>query len=133
MATRVGVTQRVGPYRVTLKEVGPVVGANWSAIEARLSVRRGDGAAFDLAPQSRFFTNPPMITSESAIGTRLDGQLYTVLGQQDNSGRWQLRLWWKPFVTLIWLGGLLVAIGGALSLVGRTRRAARAAQSEAKA
>ena len=133
VATQVGETQRVGPYSVTLKEVGPVVGANWSAIEARLSVRRGDGAAFDLAPQSRFFTNPPMITSESAIGTRLDGQLYTVLGQQDDSGRWQLRLWWKPFVTLIWLGGLLVAIGGALSLVGRTRRAARAAQSEAKA
>jgi len=114
---------------VTLAEVAPVVGANWSAIEARLSVRRGDGAAFTLAPQSRFFTNPPMVTSESAIATRLNGQLYTVLGQQDATGRWQLRLWWKPFVTLIWLGGLLVAIGGALSLIGRTRRDWRIAQT----
>ena len=34
-------------------------------------------------------------------------------------GRWQLRLWWKPFVTFIWYGGLLVALGGALSIVGR--------------
>ena len=133
VATRVGETQRVGPFSVTLTEIAPVVGANWSAMEARLSIRRGGGAAFDLAPQSRFFTNPPMVTSESAIATRLDGQLYTVLGQQDVAGRWQLRLWWKPFVTLIWLGGLLVAIGGALSLLGRTRRAARTARTEVRA
>ncbi|MCY7271314.1 MAG: heme lyase CcmF/NrfE family subunit [Sphingomonas bacterium] len=133
VAARVGETHRVGPYNVTLEQVTPAVGTNWSAVEARLTARRGDGASFDLAPQSRFFTNPPMVTSESAIATRLGGQLYTVLGQQDATGRWQLRLWWKPFVTLIWLGGLLVAIGGALSLIGRTRREARAARTEARA
>jgi cytochrome c-type biogenesis protein CcmF len=69
-----------------------------------------------------------MVTSESAIATRLDGQLYAVLGQQDASGRWQLRLWWKPFVTLIWLGGVLIALGGALSLLGRLRRERRGVQ-----
>ncbi len=133
VAARVGETHRVGPYSVTLNEVAPVVGANWSAIEARLSVRRGDGSAFTLAPQSRFFATPPMVTSESAIATRWDGQLYTVLGQQDPTGRWQLRLWWKPFVTLIWLGGLLVAIGGMLSLLGRAKRDWRTARIEAAA
>ena len=122
VATRIGEPQRVGPFVVTLDGVTPVVGANWSALEANLSIRRGDGAAFSLAPQSRFFANPVMVTSESAIATRLDGQLYTVLGQRDPAGRWQLRLWWKPFVTLIWLGGALIAIGGALSLLGRMRR-----------
>jgi cytochrome c-type biogenesis protein CcmF len=34
-------------------------------------------------------------------------------------------LWWKPFVTLIWLGGVLIALGGALSLIGRMRRERR--------
>ncbi len=48
-----------------------------------------------------------------------------MLGQQDEQGRWQLRLWWKPFVTLIWLGGALVALGGALSLLGRLWRERR--------
>ena len=122
VATRIGEPQRVGPFVVTLDGVTPVVGANWSALEAHLSIRRGDATAFSLAPQSRFFANPVMVTSESAIATRLDGQLYTVLGQRDPTGRWQLRLWWKPFVTLIWLGGTLIAIGGALSLLGRMRR-----------
>lgn len=33
--------------------------------------------------------------------------------------RWQLRVWWKPFVTFIWYGGLLIALGGIVSIVGR--------------
>jgi cytochrome c-type biogenesis protein CcmF len=48
--------------------------------------------------------------------------LYTVLGKPAEDGRWQLRLWWKPLVTLIWLGGALIALGGALSLGGRAWR-----------
>ena len=130
IAARVGETERVGPFTVRLDNVAPAAGANWSAMEAQLSVRRGDGAPFTMRPQSRFFATPPMVTSESAIATRLDGQLYTVLGSQDQDGRWQLRLWWKPFVTLIWFGGMLIALGGTLSLIGRTRRKDRAIREQ---
>ena len=42
-----------------------------------------------------------------------------MLGEEAGDGRWQLRLWWKPFVTWIWYGGLLVAMGGLLALLGR--------------
>ena len=53
-----------------------------------------------------------------------------MIGKPDEGGRWQLRLWWKPFVTLIWLGGALVALGGLLALVGRVRRERRSARQE---
>ena len=100
-------------------------------MQAHLSVRRGeDGDWFVLRPQSRFFASPPTVTSESAIATMLDGQLYTVLGAADGQGRWQLRLWWKPYVTFIWLGGGLIALGGFLSLLGRVRRERRPAYRE---
>ncbi len=121
IALRGGDATRVGPYRVTLDGISPVVADNWSALQARLTVER-DGDRTRLYPQSRTFSDPPTTTSESAIMTVLDGQLYTVLGQPDGTGRWQVRLWWKPFVTLIWAGGGLVALGGALSLVGRLRK-----------
>ncbi|GAA0300606.1 heme lyase CcmF/NrfE family subunit [Sphingomonas oligophenolica] len=130
VATRIGEPQAVGPYTVTLAGIHPVIGPNWSALEAHLVVQRGDGTPFSLNPQSRFFANPPTVTNESAIATELDGQLYTVLGQPDDQGRWQLRLWWKPFVTLIWAGGALIAIGGALSLLGRLRRERRVRHEE---
>lgn len=122
VASKMGETHRVGPYQVTLKSIEPVAGPNWTALEAELIAQRGDGLPFTLRPQSRMFSNPPTETNESAIATRLDGQLYVVLGKPDNEGRWQLRLWWKPMVTLIWLGGALIAIGGALSLLGRARK-----------
>ncbi len=129
VAARVGQPVRVGPYVVKLDGIKPIVGDNWSALEARLSARRGDDTLI-LRPQSRFFTDPVTTTSESAIATMWDGQLYTVLGQADDQGRWQLRLWWKPFVTLIWFGGVLIALGGALSLVGRWRRERRVVAKE---
>ncbi|MDO7844311.1 heme lyase CcmF/NrfE family subunit [Sphingomonas immobilis] len=133
VAARVGEPQRVGPYSVTLDGIAPVIGPNWSALEAHLSARRGSGAAIQLRPQARFFSNPVTSTSESAIATMLDGQLYTVIGQPDGAGRWQLRLWWKPFVTLIWAGGALIALGGVLSLLGRWLRERRARGREAEA
>ena len=104
-----------------------MIGPNWSAVAADLRITRGEGGTpFVLSPESRFFASPPTTTNESAIATRLDGQLYTVLGQPDGEGGWQVRLWWKPFVTLIWLGGALIAFGGFLSFLGRIRRRKRA-------
>jgi cytochrome c-type biogenesis protein CcmF len=130
VAATPGVPVRVGPFAVTLDGIKPVIGDNWSGLEARLGATRGDESIV-LRPQSRFFSAPPTTTNETAIASLWDGQLYTVLGQPDAAGRWQLRLWWKPFITLIWFGGVLVAIGGALALVGRVRRERRAAQREA--
>jgi cytochrome c-type biogenesis protein CcmF len=130
VAARPGEPVSVGPFSVTLVGVRPMIGDNWSGLEGLLAVGRGDDATV-LRPQLRFFTNPPTTTNETAILTALDGQLYTVLGQPDGTGRWQLRLWWKPFVTLIWAGGALVALGGALSLIGRVSRERRSALREA--
>jgi cytochrome c-type biogenesis protein CcmF len=130
VAARVGETVAVGPYQVTFDAVDPTFGANWQALQATLLARRGDGAVLTLRPQARTYWAPPTETSETAIHTALDGQLYTVLGKEAADGRWQLRLWWKPFVTLIWAGGALVAIGGTLALAGRLWRGRRKRQEE---
>ena len=140
VAAQVGETVDVGPWKVTLTSVAPVAGPNWTALEGDLQVRYNGGASHMLAPQSRTFWDPPQTTSESALLTRWNGQLYAVIGEQVEDGRWQLRLWWKPFVTLSWLGGILIGLGGVLTLIGRlsadlrrryahTRLAARRAET----
>jgi cytochrome c-type biogenesis protein CcmF len=119
-----GETLTVGPWLVQLKDVTPTAGKNYTALEAELRASRGDGI-ITLNPQTHYYSDPPTETNESAIRTFWNGQLYTVLGRSDPSGGWQLRLWWKPFVTLIWAGGALIAFGGALALLGRLIRRRR--------
>jgi cytochrome c-type biogenesis protein CcmF len=121
---RIGDTLHLGPWLVRLEGVAPTAGANWTAIEAQLRASRGSGV-IALQPQTRYFSDPPTETNEAAIRTFWNGQLYTVIGKPDPSGAWQLRLWWKPFVTLIWAGGGIIALGGALGLLGRALRAWR--------
>ena len=118
-AVAIGETAQVGPWEVTLSEVLPAAGPNWTAIEGHLLASYADGNPIELDPQSRSFWAPLQETTESALATRWNGQLYAVVGSEAGAGRWQLRLWWKPFVTFIWYGGMLVALGGALALIGR--------------
>jgi cytochrome c-type biogenesis protein CcmF len=127
-AARPGEQVEVGPWTVEFESVAPAAGPNWTALQAELRASRGGGVSV-LAPQVRFYSDPPTETTEAAIKTVFSGQLYTVLGKAAEDGRWQLRLWWKPLVTLIWLGGALIAIGGALSLVGRAGRSWRKARA----
>ncbi|MEA3081819.1 MAG: cytochrome c-type biosis protein CcmF, partial [Sphingomonadales bacterium] len=114
----------VGPWQVQLEDVTPTAGKNYTALEAELRASRGEGI-ITLNPQVHYYSDPPTETNESAIRTFWNGQLYTVLGRSDPSGGWQLRLWWKPFVTLIWAGGAIIAFGGALALLGRLVRRRR--------
>jgi cytochrome c-type biogenesis protein CcmF len=122
VARSIGDSANVGPYTIRFLGVRPVAGPNFTATEAVLEARRGDALPLILKPATRAFWSPVIETNEAAISTRLDGQLYLVLGQPQSDGRWQLRLWWKPFVTLIWAGGIMIALGGAMSLLGRWRR-----------
>jgi cytochrome c-type biogenesis protein CcmF len=126
---KVGDTLNVGPWLVQLQGVTPTAGKNYTALEAELRASRGEGAV-TLSPQTHYYSDPPTETNESSIRTFWNGQLYTVIGKSDPSGGWQLRLWWKPFVTLIWAGGTLIAIGGALALLGRVWRRSRFAGAE---
>lgn len=119
-----GETLSVGPWLVELQSVTPAAGKNYTALEAELRATRGEGDV-TLRPQTHYYSDPPTDTNETSIQTFWDGQLYTVIGKPDPAGGWQLRLWWKPFVTLIWAGGALIALGGALAFLGRLWRLRR--------
>jgi cytochrome c-type biogenesis protein CcmF len=122
IAMPVGGATDIGPYTVKLLNVAPVTGPNWTALEAQIEAKRDNAEPVILATQSRSFSDPPTVTSEAAIKTVFDGQIYVVLGKEQDDGRWQMRLWWKPLVQLIWFGGLLIALGGTMALIGRMRR-----------
>lgn len=128
VAARPGDEIRLGGFRIAFEGMEPVAGPNWTAIQGNFTAARGSGAPITLSPQARTFTAPFTETTEAAIRTLWNGQLYSVLGKPDGEGRWQVHIWWKPFVTLIWAGGLLSALGGFVALAGRLWRERRYAR-----
>jgi cytochrome c-type biogenesis protein CcmF len=133
VAAQPGAWIETAGWTIRFDHVTPVAGPNWTAMDGTFRVSRGNGAPVELHPQSRFFASPPTSTTESALLTRWNGQLYIVLGEQLEDGRWQLRIWWKPFVTLIWGGGCLIGLGGVLAMIGRLGRGWRLRRRSAEA
>ncbi len=121
----IGDSEVIADFNVKLKNVVPTIGDNWVATQAIIEVSDKDDRADEvemLQPEQRLFFNPNQETSEAALMTRWNGQLYAVLGKQNADGKWQLRIWWKPFVTWIWYGAVIIALGGLIALIGRTNR-----------
>ena len=118
---------------IRLDMVMPVAGENWVGLEGTIRFEDGNSSQ-KLKPQIRYFTNPVQQTTEAALMTKWNGQLYAVIAPvEGNQERWQIRVWWKPFVTFIWFGGLVVALGGVISLFGRIGRKRKKSEEQAEA
>ena len=64
----------------------------------------------------------PQSTTEAAIYPTLGSDLYAVIGDPDGTGGWATRLYHKPLVHWIWIGALIMALGGFISLTDRRHR-----------
>jgi cytochrome c-type biogenesis protein CcmF len=108
--------------RVTLLEIGEIEGPNYSAIRANFRVDEPNGAR-SVSAERRHFTTSPMPTTEVGILSGFDGDLYIALGEPvRGSGQWTIRLYHNPLVQFIFIGVVLMALGGALSLIALARR-----------
>ena len=100
-----------------------VDGPNYRAEQARLTYLTGAHKGAHLFPERRFYEAERSQTTEAAITTDLTGHLYAVVGETSGDKR-VLRVWYHPYVAFIWLGSVLMAIGGCFALRTRLRRAA---------
>jgi cytochrome c-type biogenesis protein CcmF len=98
-------------------------GSNYREIAAHFTVRKAGSVIGIMEPSKRTFpSREGMSTTEAALLTRGVSQLYLSLGDSNADGSIAVRLYYKPLVLLIWLGALVMALGGALSLSDRRLR-----------
>ncbi|MBI3434102.1 MAG: heme lyase CcmF/NrfE family subunit [Proteobacteria bacterium] len=109
-------------YDLTFEGSVPRAGPNYRELVARFTVRRGAETIAVLEPAKRTFAARNMTTTEAALLTRGVGQIYLSLGDVNSDGSVAVRLYDKPLVLLIWIGTLVMAAGGALSLSDRRLR-----------
>jgi cytochrome c-type biogenesis protein CcmF len=111
----------VGPYVVRLEHIFPRSVENYREDVAVFAVLR-DGEIVDTVEASkRLYLTRNVPTTEAGILTLGVSQVYASLGEPQDGG-FGVRLYWKPFVLLIWLGAVAMAAGGALSLTDRRLR-----------
>jgi cytochrome c-type biogenesis protein CcmF len=122
LAMQPGQSVSVASYDLTFEGMASRQGPNYRELIARFVVRQGGNVIGALDPSKRSFTARGMATSEAALLTRGFSQIYISLGDPGSDGAITVRLYHKPFVLLIWIGTVLMVLGGALSLSDRRLR-----------
>jgi cytochrome c-type biogenesis protein CcmF len=117
-----GGSMALGGYELTLARLEPRTGPNFREVAAVFDIRRGGVSEGTITSSKRLFTARNMPTTEAGIRTFGFSQLYVSVGDELPGGGIGVRAYWKPLVTLIWLGAVVMALGGVLSLSDRRLR-----------
>jgi len=118
----VGDTRNLAGYTVTLEKLYPLKGPNYSETAAVFSVADAGITKGEVVSTKRIYSVRGTPTTQVGLMTMGLSQIYVSLGDREADGRIGVRLYWKPLVLLIWLGALVMAAGGALSLSDRRLR-----------
>jgi cytochrome c-type biogenesis protein CcmF len=122
-ALKPGETIDVAHYRLTFDGLLNRAGSNYRDLVGHFTVRRASGDLLGaMEPSRRTFPARSMATTEAALMTRGLSQLYLSIGDPNPDGTLPVRLYFKPQVLMIWLGAVIMFIGGALSLSDRRLR-----------
>ncbi|TPI40717.1 heme lyase CcmF/NrfE family subunit [Mesorhizobium sp. B3-1-6] len=118
-----GETVELSGHTLRFEGLSPQKGPNFTQDRGRFLLVGADGNADGaITSAKRFYPVRQTVTTESGIRTIGLSQLYLSLGDKNNDGSVVVRLWWKPLVTLIWGGGLVMMAGAAMSLLDRRLR-----------
>lgn len=119
---KVGDSAQILDYQFTFKGIRDSNGANYVGGTAVIEIQRDGKYEATLLAEKRFYTVSKMGMTEAAIDWGFSRDLYAALGERLEDGSWGLRLYYKPFIRWIWLGGLFMAMGGLLCIMDRRYR-----------
>ena len=119
---KVGDIIEFSDYQFHLKDLKTVSGPNYEATEAIVDVTKDEDFITTLRSQKRIYTVRNMPMTEAGIDAGFTRDIYMALGEPLDNESWSVRLYHKPFVRWIWLGAILMAIGGLLAVLDKRYR-----------
>ena len=133
-----GETTTLQGYEFRFEGTREVQGPNYRAVEGTVVITRDGKQVTTLRPQKRYYASGGNPMTEAGIRASLKRDLFVALGEDLGKGAWSLRIYHKPFVRWLWLGGLIMAIGAGLAATDRryrtlARRAGQGATDTAEA
>ena len=127
-----GEQYQVGEYHFVFDGTDKISGPNYQAVQGSFRIFRSDKMIARLFPEKRTYLVQKNPMTEAAIDSGLTRDLYIALGEPlletaDGNQPWAVRIYYKPFVRWIWLGALIMAIGGLSGAADKRYRQSRAA------
>ena len=114
----IGETQTIAGYDFVFNGVSPHSKDNYSGFIGDISVFKNTKKVAQLSPEKRYYqTGMPM--TEASIDPLITRDLYVALGEGLGDGAWSVRIYYKPLVRWIWLGGLMIALGALFAAIDR--------------
>ncbi|MGB0506914.1 MAG: cytochrome c-type biogenesis CcmF C-terminal domain-containing protein, partial [Pikeienuella sp.] len=124
----------IGGYEIIFEGVRGVQGPNYQSDIGQFKVLKDGVEEVRLYPEKRFYPVQQTPTTEAGIDSGITRDIYLVLGDtQDNGTTWAVRSYIKPFANWIWLGAVVMALGGLVSLTDRRYRVGAVAKAKRKA
>nr|VFK56096.1 MAG: cytochrome c-type biogenesis protein CcmF [Candidatus Kentron sp. TUN]VFK62290.1 MAG: cytochrome c-type biogenesis protein CcmF [Candidatus Kentron sp. TUN]VFK63009.1 MAG: cytochrome c-type biogenesis protein CcmF [Candidatus Kentron sp. TUN] len=110
-----GDTKTLAGHEFTFHGISETTGPNYRAQQGEIQVSRNGQEVAMLRPEKRMYLGKRQPMTEAAIDPGLTRDIYVALGEPLEGGAWAVRLYYKPFIRWIWLGPLLMALGGLLA------------------
>ena len=116
-----GSSTYISGYRFNFRELNEIEGPNYSASQGVFDIYVGDNLRGSVAPEKRRYFSGRDVMTEAGIRTNLLKDIYISLGEPINNNEWSVRLYVKPMVRFIWIGGFLIAVGGIIASFNRRK------------
>jgi cytochrome c-type biogenesis protein CcmF len=126
-----GDSAQVGGYDFKFLGTMPVSGPNYEAVEAHVVISRDGKLVRDLVTQKRVYRVQKNPMTHAGIAVAWNRDLFVALGDDLGGGKWSMRLQYKPLVRYIWIGAVVMAIGGLVAILDRRYRVRRTADAPA--
>ncbi len=130
-SVRIGETVQVADYSVTFNDLQQIHGVNYTALLADIEIRQNDRIIAHLNPEKRVYRVQKMPMTEAGIDVGLGRDLFVALGDDLGDNAWSLRVQYKPMIRFIWLGCIVMALGGLIAMGDRRYRTTLSSASPA--
>ena len=114
---KINTSTQINKYNIIFKEINEVMGPNYVAIKGNFAVYdKNENLITSLKPENRYYPVKNIYTTEASIHTNLFRDLYLVLGEGNLDEGWVIKIYYNPLVIWIWIGSLIIFIGGIVSI-----------------
>jgi cytochrome c-type biogenesis protein CcmF len=122
LSLRPGEVASVGEYEFKLLSLKDVDGPNYSAVQGDVTVSKAGEKIALLHPQKRAYRVQASVLTEAGIEAGIHRDLIVSMGEELGQDAWSMRIQYKPMVRFIWLGSLVMALGGLIAVLDRRYR-----------